>query len=177
MPMQIKRSGGQLILSEWAMPLWQMALFLVTTFGLAAFVITRSNSGDFWFATIFLAGIALYLVLQPTRTAVFDTILKEMILTKATIVGRRTRRIAFSEIAVIGIEFRRWNDSNIPSYRILAKTLPGQTIALTNWSGRVGGLPLSGRSWNSRDQDGLEDPQLVEYKEIADLLRDVVGVS
>jgi len=177
MPMQIKRSGGQLILSERAMPLWQMALFLVTTFGLAAFIITRSNSGDFWYATIFLAGIALYLVLQPTRTAVFDTILKELILTKANIVGRRTSRIAFSEIGAIGIELRRWNDSNIPSYRIQAKLLPGQTIALTNWSSRFGGLPLSGRSWNSWDQDGLEDPQLVKYKAIADLLRDVVGIS
>src|SRR5262245_38190004 len=177
MPMQIKRSGGQLILSEGAIVLWQMTFFLVTALGLAAFVITRSRSDEFWYAAIFLAGIVLYLVLQPTRTAVFDTILKELILTKATIVGRRTSRIAFSEIAAIGVELRRWNGSNIPSYRIEAKLLPGQTIALTSWSSRFGGLPLSGRSWNSRDQDGLDDPQLVKYKAIADLLRDVVGVS
>jgi len=108
---------------------------------------------------------------------VFDTILKEMILTEVAIVGRRTCRIAFSEIAAIGIELKRSDDSNIPHYRIQAKLLSGQTVVLTNWSSRVGGLPDSGMSWNSRDRDALEDPQLVEYKAIADLLRDAVGIS
>src|SRR5215510_1862477 len=176
--MEIKRSGGQLILSEGSVETWQLVVLLIAAVGLVAFLLVTANiSLNPWYIVIFLAGIGLYLVVQPSRTAVFDTTSKEMVLTTSTITGRQSQRIPFSEIAAIGVELRRWNNSEIPSYRIQAKLLAGQSVILTSWSGRFGGLPRSGWSWNSRDQEGLDDPVLVEHKEIADLLRQVVGIS
>jgi len=176
--MEIKRLGGHLILSEGSIETWQLVILLIVAVGLVAFLMVTANiSLDPWYVVIFLAGVGLYLVFQPSRTAVFDTTSKELVLTTSTLTGRQAQRIPFSEIAAIGVELRRWNNSEFPSYRIQAKLVPGQTIVLTSWSSRFGMLPRSARSWNSRDQDGLDDPLLVEYKEMADLLRQVVGIG
>jgi hypothetical protein len=173
--MEIRDTMGQLIVADKAWNTWPAMIFLSVVAALTAFVLVRARD-ESGFGALFIAGIACWLLFRATRTAVFDTTEQELRLENMWFVLRQRRTIPFHEIAAIGIDTKSWSNQYTPSYRIRARLRSGHIVALTNWSGRTGGLP-SGTSWSKRGDSSLHDPVLNEYRSAADRIREVVGIE
>jgi hypothetical protein len=182
--MEITQSMGQLIVSDKAWKAWPAMIFVSLVFVLTAFVLVHArdigpyaSETGIRYVALLMVGIACWLLSLPTRTAVFDTREQELQLENRWWVGlRRSRKIPFREIAAIGIDTKSWSNQYWPSYRLRIRLASGHTVALTNWSGRTGGMP-SGTSWSKQGDNSLYDPVFDEYRTVANRIREVVGIG
>jgi hypothetical protein len=174
--MEIRQSMGRLIVTDKGWNSWPAMICLSVMLMLAAFVLVHARDNGLWFMALFFAGVACWLLTVPTRTAVFDTREQQLQLENRWIGLRQSRTIPLSEIAAIGIDTKSWSNQYTPSYRIRARLASGHTVALTNWSGRIGELP-DVTSWSKRGDSSLYDPMLEEYRTVANRIREVIGIG